>query len=304
MPSRKITGRVVSFDKASLSSNIHLDAACIFTFGTYEIGKYYDTHPKDGEYSRKAALYRASVVGALYTSVAFLEAAINEVLLDAEYCARPSTRQLGTKIIPRGAVEGLSPNVIELMAQMWVQQQKYNSWPGRSHLEKYLDKNNPGNNIQHYWPTLDKYQLALALNKKRPIGKSNRKRRNVSLLRDFRNYLTHAKTELAVAHTRTRRYRGDDFTRQRLEKQETVRLERRIKALLKSDKNGSYDSHAHENFIIRPYFPYNCLTANFAKMAVKSSLEFYTEFSKRMGVRDIEALHFLRGPPLSAIFSL
>jgi hypothetical protein len=281
-----------------------MESARVFAFLSDEIGKYYDTHPKDEKYPRKVAIYRPYVVGALYTSVAFLEAAINEVFLDAEYCARPSKRHLGTKIVPRGAVEGVSPKIIELMGDMWLQKQKYHSWPGRSHLKKYLNKNKHGDNIQYHWSTFDKYQLALALNKKRPIGKSNRARKRVFLLTDFRNYLTHAKTEWVVTRAIKSKSKRNVFGTPKPEKQETVKLERRIKALIRSDENRPREGYPHEDSLPIHYFPYNCLTANFAKVAVKSSLEFHNEFSKRMDVKDIETREPILRGTLSKISSL
>lgn len=282
-----------------------MESARVFAFLSDEIGKYYDTHPKDEKYPRKVAIYRPYVVGALYTSVAFLEASINEVFLDAEYCARPSSRSLGTKIVPHGAVQGVSPEVIEVMAQMWLMRQPYKKWPGRNRLEKYLVGRNRSNNIGGWQPFLNKYQLALALNKKRPIGKSNKKRKDVYLLNDFRNYLTHGKTEWVVTRALRRKSKIiNAFGKSRPEKQETVELERRIKALIGSDENRPREGYPHEDSLPIHYFPYNCLTANFAKMAVKSSLVFHNEFSKRMGIKDIEALEPILRGTLSKISSL
>lgn len=281
-----------------------MESARVFAFLSDEIGKYYDTHPKDEKYPWKVAVYRPYVVGALYTSVAFLEAAINEVFLDAEYSARPSNRHLGTKIVPRGAVKGVNAKVIDLMTQIWLEQKQYNSWQGRSYLERYLENSNPSNNVSWKWSTLDKYQLALALNKKRPIGKSNQKRKNVFILNEFRNYLTHAKTEWVVTRALKRKSKGNVFGRPKPETQKTVKLERRIKALIKSDENRPLEGYPHEDSLPIPYFPYNCLTANFAKMAVKSSLEFHNEFSNRMCVKDIESLEPILRGTLSKISSL
>jgi len=192
------------------------------------------------------------------------------------------------------------------MAQMWLMKRPYKRWSGCNRLEKYLVGRNRSNNIGGWQPFLNKYQLALALNKKRPIGKSNQKREDVFLLNDFRNYLTHGKTEWVVTRALRRKSKIiNAFGKSMPEKQETVELERRIKALIKSDENRPREGYPHEDFFIAtPYFPYNCLTTNFAKMAVKSSLVFHNEFSKRMCVKDIEAREPILHGTLSAISSL
>jgi hypothetical protein len=129
--------------------------------------------------------------------------------------------------------------------------------------------------------------------------------RDVYKLIDFRNYLTHAKTEWVAARALRRKSRkGGTFGVYRPETPRGAKIERQIRALIQSDNSRPLEGYPHEDFLIMPYFPFNRLTSNFAKMAVISSIEFHNEFTARMGIKNLETQQPLLKGTLSSLLSL
>jgi HJR/Mrr/RecB family endonuclease len=75
---------------------------------------------------------------------------------------------------------------------------------------------------------------------------------------------------------------------------------RRVEALVNSDIDRPAGGYAHEQDFLASNFPYDCLSAAFAKMALQSILQYDDEFSKRMGMRSVTT-RFDLDPRLSTI---
>jgi len=200
---------------------------------------------------QEESAYRSNVIGAVYASVAFLEASINEVFLDAAF----STKIRKGQVIPSGTVESLRPDVVE--------------------------------DIAREWPTIErstifiKYNLALALNCKRAICASNPKRKAADTLKTFRNLLTHPKPKWIRIYDSNKKSLAS-------QKKDAVSVESRIKALIESDKKRPPAGYHHETSLVHGQFPTKYLNATLAKIAVKSCLEFDNEFCHRMGIKNKE----------------
>ena len=177
---------------------------------------------------------------------------------------------------------------------MWLQQEKYNSWISQNpDFEIHFNKTNPGNNIQGaHWNTLDKYQLALGLNKKRPICKCNPKRRNVQTVIRFRNDLIPFKPVWSVSAPG-----GGAVTP---EAYDVAATKRQVDSLINSDNERPPDGYPNEKDFLAYDCPYDCLSAAFADMALQSILQFDDEFSERMGIASARSRFDLQ-PRLSTI---
>jgi hypothetical protein len=269
-----------------------LDAAICLVRESVRIQQNYDENAEQDTKNTQISTYRACVIGALFSSMAFFEAAINEVFLDAVDCLPKKARKSASKkkrrkknvtSIPVAANKiasyrngELNSNIVKNMAQTWLEQQTFKSWIDQNpKFNIHFIKKDHGNNIPYWRPALDKYQLALGLNKKRAIGQRNPKRENVETLRRFRNTLIHFKPAASVSAPG----RGLELV------EYDVRItKRRVEALVNSDINRPAAGYAHEQDFLASNFPYDCLSAAFAKMALQSILQFDDEFSKRMVV--------------------
>ena len=221
-----------------------------------ERGAPYDDDDKLGDSDREPGrifqttlAYQSNVVAAIFTSVAFLEASINEVFLDAVHSTELSPGQ----IIPFGSVRSLSPDIVERVAQKW------------GEIERKS--------------TLKKYNWTLKENNKKEIDASDPKGYAVDTLIKFRHSLMHAKPEWVSTQVRNESLRPG--------KNNTV-LESRVNALIKSDANRPRAGYAHKSILATSQFPANCLNAPLARMAVKSCLEFDAEFCHRMRIKNKE----------------
>jgi hypothetical protein len=285
-------GALCSAEQATVAirnnSFLLIDVATCLVSESIRIQQNYHEDSPDGVKLIQASNYRAYVIGALFACVAFLDAAINEVFLDAVDCLpkkarkRASKKNVASIVVANNKVASyrngeLSSNIVKNMAQMWLEQQPYKSWISQNpRFKVYLIRKDHGNNIPYWLPVLDKYQLALALNKKRPIGKRNPERKNVEILTRFRNDLTHFKPGWSVSAP------GGGALRPVGREIATTR--RRVESLISSDTNRPRDGYLHEKDLTASGFPHDCLSAAFASLALKSILQFDDEFSKRMDI--------------------
>jgi hypothetical protein len=161
-------------------SSLLIEAASCLVRESIRIQQNYDENAEDDVKNAQKSTYRAYVIGTLFTSVAFFEAMIREVFLNAVECMPKKARKekdhtfVGAALkigsYPNGA---LSASTVKDMAQLWLQQQTYRDWLKQNgRFERYLPKElrqNPrlptslDNRIRR-WPTVPKYQLALFLN--------------------------------------------------------------------------------------------------------------------------------------------
>jgi hypothetical protein len=272
-----------------------LDAAICLVRESVRIQQSYDENAEQDAKNTQISTYHACVIGALFIIMAFVEAVINEVFLDAVDClpkkARKSTskkkrRKKNVTSIPVAANKitsyrngELNSNIVKNMAQMWLEQQTFKSWIDQNpRFNTHFINNDHRNNIPYWQPALDKYQLALGLNKKRAIGQRNPKRKNVETLRRFRNALIHFKPVVSASAP------GNVLE---IAEYDVRIIKRRIEALVNSDIDRPAGGYAHERDFLASNFPYDCLSAAFAKMALQSILQFDDEFSKRMGIKSV-----------------
>jgi hypothetical protein len=200
--------------------------------------------------------------------------------------------------------------------------------PDKNKIARYLNKRYPSQpfyrDIEYSWPTLDKYQLALYLNRKNykmkkaviskdretnlfsysePFPRHHPKRKAVSTLIRFRHYLTHPKEDWYTTEAPKEEDIGPDNPK-------TVLVEREVKLLIESDPDRPSEGYLHEQLFSRDpdeqffsqQFPFNCLMPGLSKMAVRSVYEFVDEFCRRMGITNVTKLHALLRPPLSVIY--
>ena len=265
------------------SSFLHVDAARCLVRDSIGIQKNYDQNADDEAKNTQKSTYRACVLGALFTSVAFFEASINEVFLDAVDCMPENARKKNdTRVnVPVSQVGSyrdgaLSSDVVKTMAQMWLQQQKVKSdLHDLPRLVPQLSGSYP-NNIEKYWSAIDKYQLALFLNEKRPICKCNKKRKDVQTLIDFRNDLIHYKPGWSLSVPGGGALEPVD--------DKIAKTKSRVGTLIKSDTHRPPGGYPHEKELLDSAYPNSCLSAAFAKLALQSILQFDDEFSKRMRI--------------------
>jgi hypothetical protein len=272
-----------------------LDVAMCLISESIRIQQSYDENSPNDEKNIQRSNYRAYVIGALFASVAFLDAAINEVFLDAAECLPKKYRKNAVmkngkrkkcvsnlKILDSEVSsyrkDNLSPTIVKNMAQLWLQQVEYKSWIKQNakfntHLSK---KNGQRNNVSRWLPAWDKYQLALFLNNKRSIGKRNPKRRNIQTLIDVRNELIHFKPGVSVSTSQGSTLQPVDY--------DIKVLKRRVAALINSDTSWPHNGFPYEKELLASGFPYDFLSAAFAHLALQSILQFDEYFCKRMGI--------------------
>jgi hypothetical protein len=267
---------------------LHIEAAMSLANQCTELGKKYDVNASLEPTNFQKNTYKACVLGTLFTTVAFLEAAINEVFLDAvesipatdrkERDARISVKDADINCY--GVVESLSSETVKRMAQIWLRQRKIKSCTYFSHFAGFLDrqKQDGYSNVER-WSILDKYQAALFLNKKSPFGKGLKRQAAYTLI-GLRNYLTHPKPETVILA-------GPEGTRLGPEKEESADLEQRVTDLIESDALRPAAGYAHEKLFLASPFPSNCLSSGLARMGIKSALEFNNAFSSWMGTKNM-----------------
>ncbi len=164
-----IEGRAEVFEPAGLSmrpyfSDYHLRAAAYFARQSAEMEREHGGKPWGEIYDTVFYEHRACVIGAVFSSVAFLEAAINELFVDAVEHEAADPEPAPTD--PPRPVDQLPRDGRKRMAEMWpfgVDRQK----------------------------TLRKYDAALILHGKPKMDASASPRQDVAVLAALRNDLVH-----------------------------------------------------------------------------------------------------------------
>ncbi|MFZ0011284.1 MAG: hypothetical protein WAL97_05195 [Halobacteriota archaeon] len=289
-----------------------LDVAMCFTSESIKIRQSYNENAPNDDKNIQRSNYRAYVIGALFASVAFLDAAINEVFLDAVECLpkkyrknavmknRKRKKSVGNLKILDSEVspyreDKLSPSVVKNMAQLWLQQQEYNWWiKQNAKFKTYLSKKSKSDNVSYWLPAWDKYQLALFLNNKKPISKRNPRRRNVQTLINVRNELIHFKPGVSVSTPQSSTLEPVDYN--------IKVLKRQVAALINSDTSRPHNGYQYEKELLASGFPYDFLDAAFAHLTLQSILQFDEYFCKRMGIESATS-RFTLQTRLASIFA-
>ena len=207
--------------------------------------------------------YWAYGIGSVFSAVAFLEATINEVFLDAVDIQRGQS----------GIVRPLDSDVKESMARFWNEKKA-----GSCHdfenviycLTSSLEKGKSyckGRSVD-FWYTLDKYQLALRLKRHFQFDKNSLSWESVNTLIAFRHFLIHYKPGWTILAAPEGEYEGP-------ENNDEVKLQNKLNDY-KICTNPLYQGSL---------FPYKCLGWKGANWAVESSLKFTDEFFDWMGLK-------------------
>ncbi len=211
----------------------------------------------------------AFVIGSIFASVAFLETIINEVFLLAD--ARMGGKQLDNteKLLPLP--------VVKSMAQIWNAQLKkkrgcVHEWEKKKRciikthwgLLSYLGRSDVLPYVEGQWAILDKFQLALYLAGQDNFDKQRPLWTDVNLLIRLRNLLVHYKPKEVTFPPSGGSYKE--------EADETTDL----MAELEAQKKRSNPLIPGQGVFI------HLLGASCAMWAVDTSLQFVSEFAKRM----------------------
>jgi len=136
----------------------HIRSAANFTRHALDIEEKYIGSNKDGLLHK----HQSYVTGAIFTSVAFLEATINEIFMDTSDSSS------------YGELEELGEETLKLMNSMW--------------------------EVLSHSSTLNKFQKALVLTNKASFDKGSLPYQDVDLLIKLRNALTHYEPQTIITH--------------------------------------------------------------------------------------------------------
>ena len=216
--------------------------------------------------------YWAYGTGSVFSAVAFLEATINEVFLDAVDIERGQS----------GIVGPLDSEVIESMARFWSEEKAGSCRDFENvmyRLTRSLKKSKSyyKDRSVDFWYTLDKYQLALRLNRHCQFDKNSLSWQSANTLIELRHFLVHYKPGWTIIAAPSGKYEGP-------ENKNTAKLENKLKDY-KICTNPLYQGSL---------FPYKCLGWKGANWAVESSLKFSDEFFNWMGLKpNYDSLRYL-----------
>ncbi len=204
-------------------SHYHIMSAAFFARESGRVER--ENEAKESFTSEIQSRHRAYVTGCVFATVSFLEAQINEIFTDAADEQRDFIHPLGDKIF--------------LLAEMW-----------KLGVPKTAS-----------YPILKKYEIAVALAEKKPLGRGALVYQNASLLIWLRNALIHyepisstSTAESSQAHEE--RFRGK-FALNPLTGAKT------------------------------PFFPARCMGYGCAKWAVESSIGFVDHFCSHLGIEPV-----------------
>lgn len=258
-------------------SRQHAYSACILARKATE---FEDSHTGLSEHSRQERYeHQAYVIGSVLSAVAFLEATINEVFGAAEDSGGA----------PSGMLKQLSPDVVTSMAQIWEQGIELHKGDGGVELDKdgkETSRIHPSlidclgfyesNKDLERWSPLHKFQFALYLTEgypypcRRLFDKQDPLWKDTNLLVGLRNHFTHYKTQAIAFPPKNRPSVAEK--RQTRKLREALGRQKKFKNRLVQDLGAS-------GSLLEDLLGSDC-----ANWAVKSSLDFVSEFSKRTGI--------------------
>jgi hypothetical protein len=245
------------------------------------------------EYLKLVGNHQAYVTGCIFSAVAFLEAIINELFLEADKYVRGehgNQNDLLRQLLPSDAkiqdtLTPLTSPVLVSMAQVWnTNRIRFSNYPRLSEVLDYADHEK--DNRPRNWFVLNKYQLALYLANKDECSKTfdenDQLQIEVQLLVRFRNYLMHYNPQWIAFYSDDESYEAQ---------------EARIAQLAKELR-----AHGFKN----PFRPNNInvagldvmvssfgsfLGANCAEWAALQSKMYVCEFARRMPVEIYEKIY-------------
>jgi hypothetical protein len=241
-------------------SAVHIHSAVFFCKKLLRIETPYFEGTKDPSQALLKA-HQSYAIGSIFAAVAFVEALINEIFLDAIF------RQEGEDF---SIVKPLDAKIVESMVDCWkrgLRLDKFDRgalksyWRYEKHSKKHC-KNLPVND----WHTLDKYQCALVLSGKNTFDSNAAPLQDLYVARELRNALVHYKPEWITSNSSAKLSRS--------ERRRTNKLEEKL-------NNIGFRKNAL--LPINP-FPERYLGWGCSRWAIRASLSFASEFSERMGI--------------------
>jgi len=234
------------------------------------------------------------VIGAIFAAVAFLDATINELFLEADKYERDKNlhqkdlvRQLFPSDTPfQDPLTPLTQDAIKRLAEVWNRIKiKFSEYPGLHETLVYPHTEN--NNPARKWFVLDKYQLALYLANKEDCSKifdtTNPLWVEADVLIKLRHYLMHYSPEWIAFEPRSESYEA--------QKETTASLVNELRK--RNFKNPLIPEGTVKiagNSVVVTGFS-SLLGANCADWAATQSLKFVCEFAKRMPVEQYEKMY-------------
>lgn len=266
-----------------------------FSQKAMEIEKEYMLRPRlaRSEYLKLVGNHQAYVTGCIFSAVAFLEAIINELFLEADKYVRGehgNQNDLVRKLLPLDAkiqdtLTPLTSPVLVSMAQVWnANRITFSNHPGLIKILDYPDYEK--NNRPRNWFVLNKYQLALYLAHKNACSKTfdenDQLRIEVQLLVRFRNYLMHYSPQWIAFYSHDESYEAQEARIAQLAKELRERG-------FKNPFRLNNINLAGRDVMVSSFGSF--LGANCAEWAAVQSKMFVCEFAKRMPVEIYEKIY-------------
>jgi hypothetical protein len=217
--------------------------------------------------------HRAYVIGSVFAAVAFLEATINEVFLDADrYMESVQRGDTLDDIVKRSLAEAWNTTPI-----------KFGDYPD---LDKTLLYIKPGQKqIKQpvfLWPALNRFQFALYLfDKVKPFDTNDEQLKETDVLIRLRNFLTHHKMELVAYYSPAKSYQPEST--------ETASLMNELKVRGFRNRLNKPEQEPPRNLEAAiEARPTTLLGANCAVWVIQQSLKFVSEFCTRMPIEGLK----------------
>jgi hypothetical protein len=270
-------------------------SAYFFSQNAMEIEKEYVLRPSLTrlEYLKLIGNHQAYVTGCIFSAVAFLEAIINELFLEADKYVRgehDNENDLARQLLPSDAkiqdtFTPLTSTVLASMANAWnANRIEFRNHPGLIKILDYPDYEK--NNRPRNWFILNKYQLALYLAdeeaRSKTFHENDQLKIEVQLLVRFRNYLMHYSPQWIAFYSQDESYEAQ---------------EDKIAQLANELRERGFKNPFHLNNInlagrdvmVSSFGSF--LGANCAEWAALQSRTFVCEFAKRMPVEVYEKIY-------------
>ncbi|MBD2093603.1 hypothetical protein H6F90_00340 [Trichocoleus sp. FACHB-591] len=251
----------------------HIYAAFYFTELSNKIEKLYQNERLNRDEKDRSLIFdkyhrqhRACVTSAIFSSVAFLEATINELF--AEVVELPNGYHAAQ----------LNPDIKLLLANLWkVDVQNVNAKTATSY------------NLIDSIRTLEKFQIALSISKKQVLDPAASPYQDIKYLVSMRNTLMHYKPQKIVSQSNipsipvTEKINGLNFAA--------------LESANKFEQNPLFEGG-------NAYFPDRCLGYGCAQWASNSSFNFVQKFYLQLGVVPSPSFATLRKDARTAVNNL
>lgn len=248
---------------ATLSMNQYCSAN-FFAQKSREIEEGYNKNAEKDLTDQQRYEHTAYVIGSIFAARGYLEAAINQVFLDAVESA------------PVDSITApLTSDIVRDMATAWDSRVDFNKFKN-----VFLVNGKTKGKVEEWTPAENKYQCALVLAGEKPFDGKEEEFKSISVLRKVRNDLVHHTPGWITYNIGEDRY----YSRSKKYKQANDLVDQLTKYVKKYGK----DPNSIKNPLVpvgSSHFPHTYLGSTCAEWAVKSS-EAFTDmfFLKKMGL--------------------